>query len=870
MTVDSSIWGAPLSQYDNMNTRTGAADLSDNDFTDFPPFVKNDFSALGSNPTGGVLSDDTLFVAYYNDGYLSPGGQWNFNHPLDLTIAYTACANPDLPLNDLGAIGTDTFAEKISDSYNFLPPRLDKVWLYKSDSNDPQPIAFINCTGYMTQRPNTSGIYQLTGILHNPLYSNTYPPMFLYYQGGEYDRDNAGWDTTTKKNKININLYMSYWRDFGIRTLFGVIMLYYFDGTYNNNTGIPQNIVQTPVSLHWYESQTTLWKHEHPIIAAYLDVYIRSNVDGTYTDSRRNNYCFVPDLTCNLRFNENWGSLSNGRILQPISNYVKNSKNYFPLFGHMPAGAGVTNTPDVIAAIGNQKLDGTGGVSSTSGILLGTRFVRGGFKNETTSTDGLKSFWCELEGDNDDNLELLRRTAAGYGLFFADDVYDLADSGRDTDRWTDNNMCLGVVNSSGYTDGTYTRGSDNEKANNWGWKTASQSSYDPSRPPPSQPMTYDDITTFNDISNIATLTRRYALTKQDVEDLGSELWEISSDIINNIQNDEWYKYTADIMDTFLVTDPLSCIVSLQKYPLTIPEQSGPVLIKLGKAETSISANITKATAKTYYFTPISIKPRFGNSFIDYEPYTHFELYVPFCGTTELDPRDILGRTLSVNLVVDFNTGTCVAYVLSDSLVIETINGSLAIDIPVTGVDSTTIASNITQGIINTRNARYTHQFGTLGKVASPSGIISNVSNVWGSAQTVLTSENNAKLSEYELTHQPAQPHVIGSASPVGSWAIDFKCRLLIYYPTGGIVDESKVADSSQPTAFDSTVFEQYQSQIGFATVDPVTALGEHYAHTLVCAEKAILNNVTTPNGRPATEPELQLIRQALQEGVILP
>lgn len=869
MTVDSSIWGAPKTLYDTMNTRTGAADLQDNDFTDYPPFVKNDFSALGSNPTGGIISDDALYIAYLNSGYNNPSGFWNFNHPLDLTIAYTACSNHDLPLNDVGAVGTDTFAEPIGDGYNFLPPRQKEAWTYVTKDGDPQPIVFINCFSYMTEKPTTTGTAALTGVLTNPLYSSVYPPTFLYYQGGTYD-SNAGWDTTTKKNKININLYMSYWRDFGIRSLFGVIMLYYFDGTYNNNTGIPQNIVQTPVSLHWYETQPELWRHSHPIIAAYLDVYIRSNTDGTYTNSRRNNQVFTLDVTSNLRFNDKWGTLSNGRIMQPIACYYKNSKNYLPLLGHAAAGSGVTNTPYVFAQIGNQKLDGTGGVSATSGIILGTRFARCGFKNETTQTSGLKTFWTELEGDKADNLELLRKTAAGYGLFFSDDVYDLANSGRDDDRWTDNNMCLGVVNSSGYTDGTYTRGRANEGANNWGWKTASQSSYDPSRPPPSQPMTYDDITTFNDISNIATLTRRYALTKQDVEDLGSELWEISSDIINNIQNDEWYKYTAEVMDTFLVTDPLSCIVSLQKYPLTIPEQSGPVLIKLGKAETSISANITKATAKTYYFTPISIKPRFGNSFIDYEPYTHFELYVPFCGTTELDPRDILGRTLSVNLVVDFNTGTCVAYVLSDSLVIETINGSLAIDIPVTGVDSTTIASNITQGIINTRNARYTHQFGTLGKVASPSGIISNVSNVWGSAQTVLTSENNAKLSEYELTHQPAQPHVIGSASPVGSWAIDFKCRLLIYYPTGGIVDESKVADSSQPTAFDSTVFEQYQSQIGFATVDPVTALGESYAHTLVCAEKAILNNVTTPNGRPATEPELQLIRQALQEGVILP
>lgn len=851
--VNLDAWGAAFTEYSGLNVRTGASDLTDTDFEDFPPFVRNSFD---TETEIQYLPKGDLYYPYLADNDII-----NLNKPIDRSIAYCACKNMDIPINQIW--GYSCTPDSAASQY---PELTDTSAIMLQSDSTPIPIMLLDTIGIGQARSHGMGASQ--HYFRNPFYRSSQGVFYQQHLWTQYAKNedisgNAGNPNDNGgRGRSNKNLFAAYYRDFGLRSFFLQIRVKYYNSI-STSTEIPSGI--NDHSLYWYSQQTESWKEDHPLTGAYGRLIVRSSTAGAYTNGNNIN----SDITINLRSNWNFGEVSIGDLIQqPIANVdTEYLQSAFPIFG--------TTAPN------NWQTTETG-THSNGGISQNVAILIGGGENSPIvhrqGKDGTQykgTMWCELAG-TDDNLELIRKWCAAYGLFFTDGengdsgYSDLYAAGNDETRWTNEKMCLGVVDNEGYTDGTYTRGMDNETANNWDWKTASQSPYDPSRPPPTPTMSYDDITTFNDISNIATLTRRYALTKQNVEDLGSELWQISSDIINNIQNDEWYKYTADVMDTFLVTDPLSCIVSLQKYPLTIPEQSGPVNIKLGKAETSISANITKATAKTYYFAPVQIQPRFGNSFMDYEPYTHFELYVPFCGTTELDPRDILGRTLSVNLVVDFNTGTCVAYVLSGSLVIETINGSLAIDIPVTGVDSTTIASNITQGIINTRNARYTHQFGTLGKVASPSGIVSNVSNVWGSAQTILTSENNAKLSEYELTHQPAQPHVIGSASPVGSWAIDFKCRLLIYYPTGGIVDESKVADSSQPIAFDNTVFEQYQTQIGFATVDPVTALGESYAHTLVCAEKAILNNVTTPNGRPATEPELQLIRQALQEGVILP
>lgn len=858
MTVDSSIWGEPKTLYDTMNTRTGASDLDDSDFTDYPPFVKNDFSALGSNPTGGVISDDSLYIAYLNDGQNKPSGFWNFNHPLDLTIAYTACSNHDLPLNDIGAVGTDTFAEPIGDGYNFLPPRQNEVWTYVTKDGDAQPIVFINSYSYMTERPNTLGSDALTGVLYNPLYSNTYPPKYLYYQGGEYDSDSAGWDTNSKKNKININLYMSYWRDFGIRSLFGVIMLYYFDGTYNNNTGVPQNINLTPVSLHWYETQTDLWKHGHPIIAAYLDIYIRSNIDGTYSNSRRLNQVFTLDVTSNLRFNDKWGTMSGNRIMQPIASYHKNSKNYLPLLGYAPAGAGVNNTPNVLALIGNQKLDGTGGVNSTSGIILGRRFVKSGFKNETTSTAGLKTFWTELEGDKAENLELLRKTAAGYGLFFADDVYNLADSGRDADRWTDENMCLGVVHPNGYTDGTYTKGSGNEGANNYLWRTASDTTYNPSKPPPTPDNQYSDSTVFNQIGDLATMFKRYVISASEVETLGKDLFKITDDLA--VASPSYDDYATEVNSSFLVSNPLDCIISLRRFPMEIPKDGTYTNIKLGTHTITTCGYGMEKTAYTYLFEMSNpIYPNFGDSFLDYEPFTDYELYVPFCGTVKLNPRDIIGRKLAVQLVVDFTTGTATGFVMSDNLVIETVNGNIAIDIPVTGLNSATIASQLNNAIAQRETSYYSKMsqgFETAKSFLNPLKMGGAVGNLAKS----INAETSHQLADYNLQHQEATPHTIGAATPVGLWAIDLNCRLICYFPTGEVI-----TSNGQTPKLNSKIYDFGATQ-GFATVETST-IGSYTG--LVIASNPLTGGFTTQSGMALTDTEIQGIISDLAEGVIV-
>lgn len=806
--VDIDIWGAPENAYTGFNQRTGTSNINDPDFNTYPPISLCTYTA--------VSTYKQLLYQWIN------GGKLSLNDEIDKSICYVGMYNPDLP--QLNIVGL----------YNNTKNTLSDP-LYKTDNTQIQSFFFTGITNYNEFADNLNwGSSQL--------YTDNYITVdykLMRYKGGILGTA----PNVSPQRNANCNGFLNIFQNFGIRCFILEINVRYKTGTdtYGVTTGI--------YTLKEYTEQTTEWKSQHPIVSAYCRPFWRANTNGTYS------YTKPPGYFCELMPVFTLPYLSNAEgITDNISYHINvcrttNTRTgYFPIYGSIKQ--------ELATSVNSQAVEGSGIAALLVGANRGTL--------NSTVVAGYKNYWLELDGTDEDNIEFIRRGAAAYGLFFCDDIGDLADSGRDSTRWIDNKMCLGTINEDGLTNGDYTNGARNALQRQFDWSTINDSDYDPSKPPVPPPMPYDNATVFNDIGNISTLTRRYALTSTDVEELGSELWQISSDIINTVQNDEWTKYTADVIDTFLVNDPLSCIVSLEKYPMTIPEESGPVTVKLGKAETNITANITSATTHTYTFTGQLIQPKYGNSFLDYEPYTHMELYVPFCGTVSLDPRDYVGHTLNIRLIVDFTTGTCVAYIMSDNLVIDTVNGTIAVSIPVTGIDSTTLAANITNGIINTRNARYNHIFGTLGKVASPAGILSNVSNLWGSANSILTSEYSAKGAEYELSHQPAPPHTIGSASPVGSWAIDFKARLLIYYPTGDIIDNSK-----DFLCFNDTVFNLYQSQIGFATVDPVAHLSDKYRGLTVAIAPTLSGMVTDTSGEPATDPELQLIARALEEGVII-
>lgn len=839
MQVNSEIWGTSETLYEGYNLRTGADSLSDADFDEYAPFC---FNKMVSD-TDGLESYEqyalrSCFVKLGDDNPF----ELDNDYP-DYSIAYVGMYNPNLPQCNIVCLGQRTDAT--SGDYTNLQE------VFKSDPEEVKPIAFIT-NRYLRTLSGISTYTPVDAIWRNWYYSTSQGT----YTNGKYVFSPHARDGYPAINTRNVSLDLGYWRSLGLRSMFGVIYVRYVDAELNETSGLPNNYNYPEVTLHYYTSQSDEWKAAHPIAGAYMRIVRRSTTAGAYTTingtSAANN-CIAPDLSQGVKASADyWDTLTETEriIITPASCITDGNNNVFPIFGGMQLTTG-----SVIQQVGTNA---NGGLTP-SNLPCFVGYNIGILHQGIGTTNNRRSCWITTN-----DVESIMRGAAAYGIFFTDGnasdagYAQLFAEGNDTYRFVDNNMCLGVVDSNGRTDGTYTRGLQNPTAPNWTWKDTTQSPYNP-RIQPDKPNQYNDATTFNNIGNLATMFKRYVIDAANVEQLGRDLFKITADI-NTADVDDPTQYNVDINSSFLTNNPINCIISLKRFPLEIPSGSQAAEnIKLGTHTcTAIGYPMRPTSYMFLYELADTIKPNFGDSFLDYSPYTEYELFVPFCGTVKLNPRDIIGRHLAVQSLVDFVTGTVTAFVMSNNLVIETVQGNIAIEIPVAGIDSATIAGNLNNAVANSKLA-YTNTYQAAADLIS---VPKSVGGTFGKlAHANVTAPTQFAQAQYDLQHQQAEPHVIGSASPVGLWAIDLNCRLICYFPTGDIISVSNSRPYLNNKALD------YGATTGFACLISDKTLGEFSGMTT--AVNPLLGGQTTNNGKSLTADELTLLEKALQDGIIL-
>lgn len=806
--INYDVWLEGNPAYTGLNTRTGTAAITDQDYEDFAPFT------LAYYPTGANK--------YTMWNWLN-GGELSMDSGIDESMCYVGIYNSDLPQLNIAAYAFDTFDTQDNP-------------MYQTDNTQIQSFFFIDTWNFFFQQNYTANYRQYAD---GRLYTKDF--NYIDYKYQIYKDGLSGTQPhITPASTLNIHGALNVYLIFGIKSLILEINVVYktSDGTYYPNID--------RCTLAAYEANNTAWKEAHPILQAYCVPYIRDNTNGHYSHSAHSFESFSCPQTFTPAFTLPYISNASGYddiVTYNTSLTTQTVNGVFPLYG---------------AVVGDQASAAVNVAIQNAGVLAPLMGVNRGTLHKQQSS-GYMYYWLELEG-TDENIEWLRRAAAAYGLFFCDSIGNLADAGRDETRWLDVNMCCGTIDDDGRTNGDYSRGAMNVLQKQFNWSDSTESPYDPSAPPVPE-NEYNTQTVFNTVSGISTMTQRYAMTAGAVKNLGAALWSISADLIDDGGGGEDYsELNEKILDTFLTNNPIDCIVSLRKYPFEISKDDS-TMIKLGKYETTVGAYTMSETLEIFEFRMKNkILPIFDDSFMDYEPYTHFELYVPFCGTVSVEPADILGRQLSVKLAVDYSTGTCTAYILTDDLVIKTISGQIAIDIPVSGIQSVTAASQINNAIAQASTAQKNEQTSKL-SLMTIAGMGQLVLNPAKSGNNIATSQINAERADYELQHQNIQPHLIGSASSAASWLIDFSCRLLIYYPTGEILF------NNNPPTFNPVKLLEYGHTVGFACCNTGTISS---FSGLTVAVKANLNGITTNSGtRPATLQELQMLEAALNEGVIL-
>lgn len=812
--INYDVWGQPEtwgywsdSPTSNViwgNQRVGAGNFNNADFTDYPAFKVG-----GTNQT---------LRAKCNASEVS------VNAPLDNSIAYSAMANPELPQMNVGLFGKGHTTKENPLAYR------------NNRSPIPFSLAFFN--DLANTNVNLSKYQQIYGFDGFPDDATVIGQQSLQ-RWSPYATMNATNTTTQYEYNQNGNIIPVI--SFGIKSVIFEIVAVYVD------TGDTIAITD----LESYLDHSESWLQSHKLVGAYLRPYFRVNVNGTYS------YNVPTGVTAKDRANGIQPifftpyKLGNIDIYNYSSQWARVS-GCLPIYGNCIVETSYTYR-QITSYLENDPDKDT---CSYWAMIYG--YNRGDLHVEESGNGA--STYITLDMSVADNVEYIMRGAAAYGLFFCRRIGTLRNSGRDsglTERWIDDNMYLGIIAADGCTYGDYTHGADNAEQQQYGWKSSTETPYVPGGG--SDPNSYSNQTKFNIISPTVQMTKQYVLNAVNVAKLAADLWSITA-TLSSSQTD-FTDFEGKVKDEFLTNDPLECIVSLRRFPFDIEHEASSVNVKLGKTAGSAVGYQNKYSSAEFSFRPVQIYPRFGNSFLDYAPYTEYELYVPFCGVTKIDAADILGHTLNVKMITDLTTGSCTAFVMADDLVIQSLSGSVAVEIPVTGTDAATINSQIMNGILN--NERAQNQAKTaLASIFTPSGFVKNIASFgMSSAKENIAAAENVKKADYDLTHINAPVHTIGSASALEKWYIDLQCRLLIYYPEGDAVT------SAIPPDLNSAVIAKYGATTGFSTVEEGKI--EDYTGLTVAVNPVLSNIITGTLSVPASSRELEMIEEALSEGVIV-
>lgn len=358
----------------------------------------------------------------------------------------------------------------------------------------------------------------------------------------------------------------------------------------------------------------------------------------------------------------------------------------------------------------------------------------------------------------------------------------------------------------------------------------------------------------------------YALSDQELKDLLR--------FLNTTYNPD----ETTLAEDFKGANPFEYITSVKYYPFCLPYAVSQQ-INVGPIATGVTGYILPYTYgnSSYSFFDMgsfTFTPRYNN-FLDYSG-TQINIYLPWCGTKQLDPAMWIASpgeqpiTLNIKYSFDYVTGAVTAFLFRDSMLIDTADGQVGIDIPMSALATGSYQAQIAQAQIAYKQAatsRLTAWLGLVGSmigtaVAAASGVgapavVGGLAGIATSVQSLQKTGYAEEAATYTLDHTSPNVGSISAASPFNAAIFDQRPRILISRP--------------QLQQLPTNWAESYGKSIGYACSIPtklnnaaIKGLTVVQAPRLQGIKKVIGTQTYTP-----TREELDLIRQAMAEGIIL-
>lgn len=183
----------------------------------------------------------------------------------------------------------------------------------------------------------------------------------------------------------------------------------------------------------------------------------------------------------------------------------------------------------------------------------------------------------------------------------------------------------------------------------------------------------------SDFGGFSNLCATYQISKQALSDLGNFIWNNS--IFDDIKN--------------LNNSPLENIVSLMYMPVSIGGEEHNIV--LGNIKTNVSGSLCNQNMKKITVATFNI-PYYNSGFLNFEPYTSVDLYLPLVGMVGLQPKDVVGYTVTIQYAFDVVVGSFGVFVYTSKgggkTLIYSTQGTCAITIPLTASNQAQVQASI--------------------------------------------------------------------------------------------------------------------------------------------------------------------------------
>lgn len=196
---------------------------------------------------------------------------------------------------------------------------------------------------------------------------------------------------------------------------------------------------------------------------------------------------------------------------------------------------------------------------------------------------------------------------------------------------------------------------------------------------------------------------------------------------SNIRSLASYMWSKNFLDNIpkLLQNPMEALISVNLSPLSPPHGSDVQKVKLGTLTSDANGFLLTDQYGTYNLGSINLGEYWAN-YLDYSPYTEISIFLPYIGTFDLNVDDVMNSVISLQYVVDFLSGTCVASLMVQRGQLNSVlyqwGGNIFTTVPATGADYTGQLTSLISGITATAGSLLSGNAGAVATTAASAAL----------------------------------------------------------------------------------------------------------------------------------------------------